>query len=350
MSTALQPQSRLLYNIPSMQYATPLNANNGSVRIEPTPRAHALCPVCQQRVIAHCGKIRIWHWAHQKNCQCSDQWWENETDWHRHWKEEFPENWREVVLQDEATGEIHRADVKLQNSGLVLEFQHSAIDPQEFQSRVNIYRNMVWVADARPSQFKRFMKRLIGGEGHFDLISGDEAKLDRRIKDVLHRVAVENFELYVVQYLEEIFPKAWLSSSVPVIFDFASEQEASLECASTAVNQLQGCYYASGSSPVISEDSQKGITKRLWCLLPDEFGRPRCVCAFHRKDFVASLLTNGYWIRPQTPQEKDACQKILDEELRAMKARKKWLERRQSILEQELTMGYIRTPITRRRY
>lgn len=333
-----------------MQYANPLGATDNSVRIKPTKGAHALCPVCRQEVIARCGTKRIWHWAHQKDCQCSDQWWENETEWHRRWKEEFPEDWREVVLQDDSTGEIHRADVKLQNSGLVLEFQHSAIDPQEFQSRVNFYRNMVWVADARPSQFKRFMKRLIGGEGHFDLISGDEAKLDRRIKDVLHRVAVENFELYMVQYLEEIFPKAWLSSSVPVIFDFASEQEASLECASTAVNQLQGCYYASGSSPVISEDSQKGITKRLWCLLPDEFGRPRCVCAFHRKDFVASLLTNGYWIRPQTPQEKDACQKILDEELRAMKARKKWLERRQSILEQELTMGYIRTPITRRRY
>lgn len=333
-----------------MQFANPLGSTDNTVRIEPTKGAHALCPVCRQEVIARCGTTRRWHWAHQKNCQCSDQWWENETEWHRRWKEEFPEDWREVVLQDDSTGEIHRADVKLQNSGLVLEFQHSAIDPQEFQSRVNFYRNMVWVADARPSQFKRFMKRLIGGEGHFDLISGDEAKLDRRIKDVLHRVAVENFELYVVQYLEEIFPKAWLRSSVPVIFDFASEQEASLECASTAVNQLQGCYYASGSSPVISEDSQKGITKRLWCLLPDEFGRPRCVCAFHRKDFVASLLTNGYWIRPQTPQEKDACQKILDEELRAMKARKKWLERRQSILEQELTMGYIRTPITRRRY
>lgn len=305
-----------------MQFANPLGSTDNTVRIEPTKGAHALCPVCKQEVIARCGTTRRWHWAHQKNCQCSDQWWENETDWHRHWKEEFPENWREVVLQDEATGEIHRADVKLQNSGLVLEFQHSAIDPQEFQSRVNFYRNMVWVADARPSQFKRFMKRLNGGKGHFDLISGDEVNLDPRIEDVLRRVAVEDFELYVVKCIEESFPEKWLGSSVPVIFDFASEQEASLEIDPMAANQLQGCYYASGSSHVISENSHKGITKRLWCLLPNEFGRPCCVCAFHRKDFVAALLTLGYWIRPQTPSEVAMCQKIWQQELHALQVQK----------------------------
>lgn len=305
-----------------MQYATPLNAINGSDRIEPTKGAHALCPVCSQEVIARCGTKRRWHWAHQKDCQCGDQWWENETDWHRHWKEEFPPDYREVVLRDEATGEVHRADVRLQNSGLVLEFQHSAIDPQEFQSRVDFYRNMVWIADARPSQFKRFMKCLNGVEGHFDLISGDEAELDPRIKDVLRRVAVENFELYVVKCIEESFPEKWLSSSVPVIFDFASEQEASLEIDPMAANQLQGCYYASGSSHVISDNSHKGITKRLWCLLPNEFGRPCCVCAFHRKDFVAALLTLGYWIRPQTPSEVAMCQKIWQQELHALRVQK----------------------------
>lgn len=302
-----------------MQFANPLGSTDNTIRIEPTKGAHALCPVCRQEVIARCGTTRRRHWAHQKNCQCSDQWWENETDWHRHWKEEFPENWREVVLQDEATGEIHRADVKLQNSGLVLEFQHSSIDTQELQSRVNFYQNMVWIVDARPSDFKRFMKRLIGGKGHFDLICGDEAELDLRVRDVLQRVVVANFELYVVRNPDEIFPKGWLGLSVPVIFDFASEQETLLDTDPLAANQQQGCYYASGSSHAVSENSQKGITKRLWCLLPDEFGRPCCVCAFHRKDFIASLLANGYWIRPQTPPEETMCQKIWQQELNALR-------------------------------
>lgn len=324
-----------------MQFANPLGSTDNTIRIEPTKGAHALCPVCRQEVIARCGTTRRWHWAHQKNCQCSDQWWENETDWHRHWKEEFPKNWREVVLQDEATGEIHRADVKLQNSGLVLEFQHSNIEPQEFQSRVDFYQNLVWIVDARPSWFKRFMKRLIGVEGHFALIPNDKAKLDPRVKDVLQRVAVADFELYGVHYLEDIFPKAWLGSSVPVIFDFASEQEASLESDYMTVTQLKGCYLASGSSEVISENSHKGITKRLWCLLPDEFGRPRCVCAFRRKDFVSALLSNGYWIRPQTPQEEEICRKKQVEEIHEWECRKNAAERRQRQLMQNLIWGRV---------
>lgn len=322
-----------------MQFANPLEATDNSVRLKPTPKAHGLCPVCKQKVQARCGKIRIWHWAHEKGGKCSDPWWENETEWHRCWKEEFPEDWREVLLQDEATGKIHRADVKLQNSGLVLEFQHSAIAPEELQSRVNFYQNMVWIADARPSQFKLFMKRLIGGTGHFDLICGDEAELDLRVRDVLQRVVVANFELYVIRNPDEIFPKGWLGLSVPVIFDFASEQEASLEINPMAANQLQGCYYASGSSHAVSENSQKGITKRLWCLLPDEFGRPGCVCAFHRKDLIASLLANGYWIRPQTLPEETMCQKIWQQELQAVREKelnRKLAEAHRQKLEREL--------------
>ena len=322
-----------------MQYATPLNATDDSVRIKPAPKAHGLCPVCKQKVQARCGKIRIWHWAHEKGCECSDQWKENETEWHRRWKEEFPEDWREVVLQDETTGEIHRADVRLQNSGLVLEFQHSSIDTQDLQSRVNFYQNMVWIVDARPSDFKRFMKRLIGGKGHFDLISGDEAELDLRVRDVFQRVVVANFELYVVRNPDEIFLKGWLGLSVPVIFDFASEQETLLDNYPLAANQQQGCYYASGSSHAVSEDSQKGITKRLWCLLPDEFGRPWCVCAFHRKDFIASLLANGYWIRPQTPPEETMCQEIWQRELKALREQelyRKLAEAQRQRLEREL--------------
>lgn len=322
-----------------MQFANPLDATDNSVRLKPAPKAHGLCPVCKQKVQARCGKIRMWHWAHEKGCKCSDPWWENETEWHRRWKEAFPEDWREVVLQDETTGEIHRADVKLQNSGLVLEFQHSAIAPEELQSRVNFYQNMVWIADVRPSQFKLFMKRLIGGTGHFDLICGDEAELDLRVRDVLQRVVVANFELYVVRNPDEIFPKSWLGLSVPVIFDFASEQEASLEINPMAANQLQGCYYASGSSHAVSENSQKGITKRLWCLLPNEFGRPGCVCAFHRKDLIASLLANGYWIRPQTPPEETMCREIWQQELQAVRQQelnRKLAEAHRQKLEREL--------------
>jgi hypothetical protein len=52
-----------------------------------------------------------------------DHWWESETQWHRNWKNEFPESWQEIVHTSE-NGEKHVADVKTEN-GIVLEFQHS---------------------------------------------------------------------------------------------------------------------------------------------------------------------------------------------------------------------------------
>ena len=47
-------------------------------------------------MIANCGNVKIHHWAH-KNKQHCDHWWENETKWHRDWKNNFPLEWQEVI-------------------------------------------------------------------------------------------------------------------------------------------------------------------------------------------------------------------------------------------------------------
>lgn len=44
------------------------------------------------------------------------------------------------------THEKHIADIRT-NSGLVIEFQHSRIDPQEQVKREIGYGNMIWVVD-----------------------------------------------------------------------------------------------------------------------------------------------------------------------------------------------------------
>jgi hypothetical protein len=61
-------------------------------------------------MIAKCGQIRVWHWAHRAIRTC-DPWWEPETKWHRDWKNQFPEDWQERIHKSEA-GERHIADVK----------------------------------------------------------------------------------------------------------------------------------------------------------------------------------------------------------------------------------------------
>ena len=107
------------------------------------------CPVCGARVIAKCGSRVIHHWAHSSRLEC-DPWWENETAWHREWKNLFPEEYREIshVAPD---GEIHRADLKMP-SGIVVEIQHSQMTDTERISRETFYGNLVWIIDGRSFQ------------------------------------------------------------------------------------------------------------------------------------------------------------------------------------------------------
>ena len=108
------------------------------------PNLLGKCPTCDHPMVAKCGEVRIWHWAHQGSRFC-DPWWEQETEWHRVWKGQFPVNWQEVVHQTE-TGEKHIADVKT-DRGWVIEFQHSYLTPEERRSRDAFYPKLIWVVD-----------------------------------------------------------------------------------------------------------------------------------------------------------------------------------------------------------
>lgn len=109
------------------------------------PSLAGRCPACDLPVVAKCGEIKIWHWAHQGRRVC-DSWWENETEWHRVWKGRFPDDWQEVVHRAE-TGERHIADVKTERDW-VIEFQHSYLKPEERRARDAYYPKLIWVVDA----------------------------------------------------------------------------------------------------------------------------------------------------------------------------------------------------------
>ena len=116
----------------------------GELKQEAEPGLSGECPVCEATTIAKCGEKNIWHWAHKGKRNC-DRWWENETEWHRDWKNQFPVEWQEVV-QIADDGEKHIADVKT-DQGWVIEFQRSYIKPEERRSREAFCGNMVWVVD-----------------------------------------------------------------------------------------------------------------------------------------------------------------------------------------------------------
>ena len=103
-----------------MQYALDASGN----RITATPNAKGICICCEAEMIAKCGSIKVHHWSHKSRKHC-DPWWENETQWHRDWKNQFPKEWQEVVhIADD--GEKHIADIKTPE-GLVIEFQHTQV-------------------------------------------------------------------------------------------------------------------------------------------------------------------------------------------------------------------------------
>lgn len=113
-------------------------------RIEAERGLSGICPACGAAVIAKCGALRAWHWAHKGRLHC-DPWWERETEWHLGWKNTFPAEWQEIVSHA-PDGERHIADVRTPH-GRVVEFQHSAIDADERRAREAFYGPMVWVVD-----------------------------------------------------------------------------------------------------------------------------------------------------------------------------------------------------------
>ena len=125
---------------------------------------------------------------------------ETETQWHRNWKNKFPIVWQEIFLHDEQTGELHIADVRTEH-GLVIEFQHSHIKPEERISRENFYKNMVWVVDG--TRLTRDYPRFVKASKEFSKV---------------------NEGIFQHHFADECFPRQWLHSDVPVIFDFLGNE------------------------------------------------------------------------------------------------------------------------------
>lgn len=165
-------------------------------RQEAQPNLSGQCPACDQAMIAKCGEVKIWHWAHKGRRTC-DPWWENETEWHRAWKGQFPESWQEVVHQAD-NGVRHIADVKT-DQGWVIEFQHSRIEPEERRSRDAFYPKLVWVVD------------------------GARRKRDRaQFQNALNKGIPTNSGSRVWRIFSDecVLLEEWAGSRAPVFFDF----------------------------------------------------------------------------------------------------------------------------------
>lgn len=213
-------------------------------KIEAAKGAKGICPGCGSELIAKCGDIKLHHWAHKGNRNC-DPWWEHETEWHRLWKNNFPKKWQEVILHDGQTGEKHIADTRTTH-GLIIEFQHSHIDPQERAKRERFYKNMVWVVDG--TRLENDYKRLLKGKEDNFRYTGNKG-------------------IYLVSFVDECFPKGWLKSSAPIVFDFKGTE---------SINDI------------------RDIRNSIFCLYPIQSGQESLIITMTH-DFFIKKTTSGEW-------------------------------------------------------
>lgn len=116
-----------------------------SLRILPAPATRgAVCPFCLVPVIARCGTVRAWHWAHAEgNC---DSWLAPDTEWTNEWKSHFPQDCTEVLR----AGRV--ADIAL--SDRVLELVQLGLTPTQIEEREAAFTPMAWVVDAHSARIE----------------------------------------------------------------------------------------------------------------------------------------------------------------------------------------------------
>ena len=120
---------------------------------EATPRSRSTCPSCDGRLIAKCGRINTWHWAHEA-ADC-DPWSEPESEWHLGWKRHFAAQGAriEVVMGP------HRADVVTQKEQIV-ELQAGYLSVDEIAEREQFYGEaLTWLYRCHWSERLQFGRR-----------------------------------------------------------------------------------------------------------------------------------------------------------------------------------------------
>ncbi len=131
-----------------MQFAN--DEFGGRVHILKTlPKVNYFCPSCDEKLVLKKGNIRVHHFAHQRSSTCTDSWHYEMSIWHMNWQNRFPEECQEVVK--EHNGKKHRADVLIEETKTVIEFQHSPLSSEEFDDRNHFFNalgyKVIWVFD-----------------------------------------------------------------------------------------------------------------------------------------------------------------------------------------------------------
>jgi hypothetical protein len=171
-------------------------------------------------VIAKCGEINIWHWAHRKAESCDD-WYEPETEWHRNWKLIFGKEHTEVVIQKD--GIRHIADIKTKDN-VIIELQNSPIQKQVVQRREIFYgERMLWVINGVgfKENFRSWERQDGLSDDYYrarDYHESPEGWIDQDTGELIPRLKKEGVFTWSRPR------KSWADVQRPVFIDFGDER------------------------------------------------------------------------------------------------------------------------------
>ena len=147
------------------------------------------CRTCGGELILKNGPDRTVHFAHKRLGDCAPFDSNNMTEWHRRMQEYFPPESREYPFTREdplekGKLERRRADVYIEDRGIVIEFQHSSINSVEFEKRTRFHldegRRVVWVFNE--SLKLGDMGKLQKDDSCYDPVSWDSVYENRAFK------------------------------------------------------------------------------------------------------------------------------------------------------------------------
>jgi hypothetical protein len=114
------------------------------------PGLRGYCPECGDAVIAKCGEIVIWHWAHipgERRCALA-----SETMWHLEWKKFALDHGCQV---EKVVVPGFRADI-VTPAGKIIELQNQGLSPEDVRARENAYKGRLsWVVRVTDEQEDR---------------------------------------------------------------------------------------------------------------------------------------------------------------------------------------------------
>jgi len=255
----------------------------GEKRSMPFPKGKGICEICGSETVSKCGPKVIWHWAHKSKQKC-DPWWENETPWHREWKEKFPEDYREVAYTCPDTGEIHRADIATER-GMFLEIQNSPMSLEELKSREGFYKNLVWLVNAEKfhsrfnisevplpnpndPEFEDFMFSSCGNlfwkRSEYPDAEGDPNAMVELYS--AHKVQSDIDKSYIGHHpFTWTRPhQAWVRAECPVMFDFGGDFVWRLENYRNRFHCVRAIHKEKFIWDVMHEDKARDIASRFY--------------------------------------------------------------------------------------